>query len=54
MMGKLLCALFVRMLTDVATMDNSTRVSQNTENITTYDPAIALLGVYLKKMKTLI
>ena len=29
-------------------------VPQKTKNRTTYDPAILLLGIYLKKMKTLI
>jgi len=35
-------------------MENNTEVPQKLKNITTiYDPEIPLLGMYLKKMKTL-
>ena len=37
---------------DIATMENSMEVSQKLKIELPYDPAIPLLGVYPKKMKT--
>ena len=39
-------ALLVGMKTGAATLENSMEVPQKTENRTTLDPAIALLGIY--------
>ena len=39
-------ALLVGMQTDAATLENSMEVPQKTKNTTTYDPEIALLGIY--------
>lgn len=47
-------ALFMGMLIATAAMDNIMKVSQKHESTTTYDSAILLAGVCLKKMKTLI
>ena len=35
----------------VATMESNVEVPQNTKNRNTYDPAILLMGIYLKKTK---
>ena len=48
------CALLVEMYIDVAIPENSTEVLQKIKNKITYDTAIPLLGIHLKKMKTLI
>ena len=48
------CALLVGMQTGAATMENSTEVPQKVKNRTTYDPAITLLAIYPKNIKTLI
>ena len=49
-------ALLVEMQIDAATMENSMEfpLKTKTKNRTKYDPAISLLGIYLKKKKTLI
>ena len=39
-------ALLVGMQAGAATVENSMEVPQKTKNRTTYDPAIALLGIY--------
>ena len=48
------CALLVETYIDVAIPENSTEVLQKIKNKITYDTAIPLLGIHLKKMKTLI
>ena len=48
------CALLVEMYIDVAIPENSMEVLQKIKNKITYDTAIPLLGIHLKKMKTLI
>ena len=42
------------MQTGAATVENSMKFPQKTENETAYDPVILLLGIYLKKLKILI
>ena len=46
-------ALLVGMQTGTATLENSMKVAQKIKKIP-YDPAIALLGIYLKDKKFLI
>ena len=46
--------LLVRMQTGAAILENSMEVPQKVKNRTTYDPAIALLGIYPKDNKKLI
>ena len=46
--------LLVGMQTGAATLENSMEVPEKIKNRTTHDPAIPLLGIYPKKMKTLI
>ena len=48
------CALLVEMYIDVAIPENSMEVLQKIKNKITYDTAIPLLGIHLKKMKILI
>ena len=48
------CALLVRMQIGAATMENIMEDSQKIKNRTAHDPVILLLGIYLKKPKTLI
>ena len=43
-------ALLVRMQTGTATLENNMDVSQKVKNRTAYDPAIELLGIYLKEV----
>ena len=47
-------ALFVGMQTGVAALENSVEGPQKIKNRTTYDPAIALLGIYPKDTGVLI
>ena len=47
------CALLVGMLTGAATMENNMEVPQNLKTELPYDPAIPLLDIYLKEMKSL-
>ena len=47
------CALLVGMQVGTATVENSMEVPQKIKN-RPYDPAIPLLDIYPKKMKTLI
>lgn len=44
--------LRVGMQNDATTLKNSWSVPQMTQQRGTYDPAIALLGIYLKELKT--
>ena len=48
------CALLVGMEVGTATMENSMEVPPKIKSKTTYDPAIPLMDIYLKKTKTLI
>ena len=45
-------ALLVGMQIGATTVENSMEVSQKNKTEPPYDPAIPLLGIYLKKMKT--
>jgi len=47
------CTLLVGMQTGAAAVENSMEVPQTIKSRIPYDPAIPLLGTYLKKMKTL-
>ena len=38
----------------IAAMENSLDVSQKVKNDISFDPAIALLGIYPKKIKTIV
>ena len=49
-----LCALLVEMWVVAAIVENSVEIFQNIDIEIPYGPAIALLCVYLKKIKTLI
>ena len=44
--------LLVKLQIDTTTMENSMEVPQKTKNDLLYDPAIPLLGIYLKDFKT--
>ena len=48
------CALLVGMYICMTTMENSMEVPQKITSRTTIDPANPCLGIYPKKMKTLI
>ena len=48
------CALLVEMYIDVAIPENNMEGLQKIKNKIVYDTAIPLLGIHLKKMKTLI
>ena len=47
------CALLVGLQMGAATVENSMEVPQELKLELSYDPAIPLLGFYLKKFKTL-
>ena len=47
------CTLLVGMQIGVASMENSMVVPQKLKIELTYDPAIPLLGIYPKKIRTL-
>ena len=47
-------ALLVRMLIGVVTIENSMEILKKFKIELLYDPATPLLGIYLKKMKTII
>ena len=49
-----LCTLLVGKYIGAATIENSTKVLRSLRTELPYDPAILLLGIYPKKMKTLI
>lgn len=46
------CTLVVGMENGATTMENGTNVPQKIKNKVPYDPAIALLGIYLKALKS--
>ena len=48
------CALLVEIQIGAATVESSMDILQNIKNLTACDPKIPLLGIYLKKPKTLI
>ena len=47
-------ALLVGMWIGAATMEGSMEIPQKIKNESTFDPAIPLLGIYLKELETLI
>ena len=49
-----LFALFVGMQTGAATVESSVEITQKIKMDLSFDPAIPLLGIYLKEPKTLI
>ena len=48
------CILLVGIEIGIATVENSVEVPKKLKKGLSYDPAILCLGIYLKKMKTLI
>ena len=48
------CALLLGMQTGAATVESSMEIPQKNLNGSAFDPAIPLLGIYLKEPKTLI
>ena len=45
-------ALLVVMQIDAATVESSMEIPENIKNRSAFDPAIPLLGIYLKERKT--
>ena len=46
------CALLLRIQIGASTVENSMKIPQKVKNTILYDPAVPLLCIYLKKIKT--